>query len=69
LVTQQSLFLKAGAYMENLDLWVNLISNVGFPIVIAILLLRNLMSSIQERLDELNKTMNELLETIKKQNK
>ncbi|WP_342437959.1 hypothetical protein NSS79_01190 [Paenibacillus sp. FSL L8-0436] len=55
--------------MESLDLWVNLISNVGFPIVIAILLLRNLMSSIQERLDELNKTMNELLETIKKQNK
>ncbi|OMF26546.1 MULTISPECIES: hypothetical protein [Paenibacillus] len=55
--------------MENLSLWVNLISNVGFPIIIAILLLRNLMSSIQERLDELNKTMNELLETIKKQNK
>jgi hypothetical protein len=61
--------LKAGANMEDLSLWVNLISNVGFPIIIAILLLRNLMSSIQERLDELNKTMNELLETIKKQNK
>lgn len=55
--------------MEDLSLWVNLISNVGFPIIIAILLLRNLMSSIQERLDELNKTMNELLETIKNQNK
>ncbi|WEK68072.1 hypothetical protein ERJ71_26970 (plasmid) [Paenibacillus polymyxa] len=61
--------MKAGANMEDLSLWVNLISNVGFPIIIAILLLRNLMSSIQERLDELNKTMNELLETIKKQNK
>jgi hypothetical protein len=45
--------------MENLSLWVNLISNVGFPIIIAILLLRNLMSSIQERLDELNKTRHE----------
>lgn len=53
--------------MDNLDLWVNLVSNVGFPILIAILLLRNLMSSIQEKLDLLNKTMNELLNAIQDQ--
>lgn len=53
--------------MENSDLWVNLISNVGFPIIIAVVLLRNLVNSIQEKLDELNKTINELVNTIKDQ--
>ncbi|MCL9662175.1 YvrJ family protein [Paenibacillus hunanensis] len=55
--------------MENADVWVNLISNVGFPIVMAIVLLRTLTTRIQEQLDKLNETMSELLVAIKEHSK
>lgn len=55
--------------MESIDIWINLVSNVGFPIIVAAVLLRNLMSNIQEKLENLNTIMNELLQTIKEQKK
>lgn len=42
-----------------------MISNVGFPIVVAVILLRSVLNNFHSRLDELNQTMQELLVAIR----
>lgn len=50
---------------NQVSFFTDIISGVGFPIVIAIILLRNILINFNQKLNELNKTMEELLDVIK----
>ncbi|SDS43138.1 hypothetical protein SAMN05444162_1462 [Paenibacillaceae bacterium GAS479] len=52
--------------MDTLDLtsYIELIGNVGFPILIALILLRTLLDSFNKRLDSLDKRLTQLNKTI-----
>ncbi|WP_261808129.1 YvrJ family protein [Paenibacillus sp. N3.4] len=58
------LLKKGDDFMIDTD-YIQIVSNVGFPIVVAGILLRSLLTSFHQRLDKLDATMNELLQAIK----
>ncbi|GGH63743.1 hypothetical protein [Paenibacillus silvae] len=49
----------------DIDTFIQLIPNFGFPIVITFMLLKYLMDSIKEKFDILDRTLKELIDLIK----
>lgn len=45
--------------------YIQLVSNVGFPIVVSIILLKGLLTGVNQRLDKLDSTLNEFIQTVK----
>ena len=54
---------------SDMTLYIQLISNVGFPIVVAVILLRSFLVIFQKRLDKLIEHINELICVMKEQHK
>lgn len=48
---------------------VSIITNVGFPVSLCIILLRYILQTLGEKLDKLDDTVNQLISTIKNMNK
>lgn len=49
----------------EIETFIELIPNFGFPIVITFMLLKYLMDNIKEKFDTLDRTLKELIDLIK----
>lgn len=64
----RAVYLKMGEKFMNIEEIISMTANVGFPVVLCFILLRYVLQTMAEKLDQLNDSLNKLNETIKEMN-